>query len=214
MPNSKKIYTDDPLIKYTSTEKTEQYTKMEIDSVLGQYQVKQVFWNTDFEGNDVWVAFKIEELIDDIPVLVSVKIRCPIIWDRAKNKRRPYTVEKINWKVSMRAMYHYIYNALNNSYAMQSAKTVAFLGFVQTNKDGQVLKDVLIPKLNQYALPEPPKDEPPSEIYSGSLNDKDKPKIIDITPSKSSKCELCGEEFTPEYDGAIWCEACSNKMAV
>ncbi len=91
--------------------------------------------------------FKIEETVNDIKVQVSVKVDCPVIWDRAKPKGRPPTPETINWDVSLRAMYHFIYTHLNTAYAMQSSKAIAFLGYVQ-GTDGKQLKDYILPQLS------------------------------------------------------------------
>lgn len=149
-----KIFTDDPLIKFKDTEVAAERTKHQIDGVLSEYEVKDIYWHWDPSHKDLvtFVQFKIDEIINGVPVKVSVKVDCPTIWSRAKPKGRPPTVEKINWDVSMRAMYHFIYSHLNNAYAMQSSNTIAFLGYVQ-NKEGVQMKDVIIPRLrSEYQL--------------------------------------------------------------
>ena len=150
MPNTKKIYADDPLIKFVTTQLSAERSKQQIDGVLAEYQVKDVYWHWN-PPQDIYVMFKIEETIDDVPMLVSVRVDCPTIWNRARTRRRPFTQEEINLSVSMRAMYHFIYTHLNTAYAMQSSKIVAFLPFIQTNVEGQVLKDILLPRLNNVA---------------------------------------------------------------
>jgi hypothetical protein len=172
MPNIKKIYSDDPLIKFTTTQLSAERSKQQIDGVLAEYQVKDVYWHYD-PPRSIYVMFKIEELINDVPIMVSVRVDCPTIWNRARTKRRPFTPEEINWAVSMRAMYHFIYTHLNNAYAMQSSKTVAFLGYIQTNVEGKVLKDLLIPRLNEYVL----EDKTEQRIEERNKT------IIDVTPT-------------------------------
>lgn len=153
-----RIYSDDPLLKFKDTEIPPLRTKHDIDAVLAEYEVKEVYWKWDakaIENNlpaDVSVMFKIEEPINGILVRVPAEVNCYLIWDRAnKLARRPERrVEKVNWRISMRVMYHFIYTHLNTTYAMQSSKVVAFLGYVK-NIDGKQLKDVLLPKLKEYA---------------------------------------------------------------
>lgn len=145
----KKIYTDDPLIKYASTSIPADRTKHEIDGVLAEYEVKDIYWHYDPDHNSVYVMFKIEETINDMPMLNSARVDCPTIWDRAKPRGHPPKLEAINWDVSMRAMYHFVYTHLNAAYAMQSSKTVAFLGYIQDG-NGKQLKDVILPRLKEY----------------------------------------------------------------
>lgn len=178
MSATNKIYTDDPLIKFSGTTVPAMRSKQLTDAVLAEYQVKDVWWHYD-PPREVWVSFKLKEMVNGISVDAAVRIVCPTIWDKARTKRHPHIPEKINWDVSMRAMYHFIYTHLNSAYAMQSSNTVAFLGFIQTNKEGQVLKDILIPKISQYALEDKPE---PKRI----MNDK----IIDVTSNS--------EESPPE----------------
>jgi len=177
MPNLNKIYTNDPLIKFSGTTVAAMRSKQLTDAVLAEYQVKDIWWHYD-PPREVWVSFKIKEIVNDIPINVAVRIDCPTIWDKARTKRRPFTPEKINWDVSMRAMYHFIYTHLNSAYAMQSSNTVAFLGFIQSNVEGKVLKDILLPRLSQYAALE---DKQPENVTP-----KDENKIIDVEPQSST----------------------------
>ena len=167
-----KIYVDDPLIKFSGTTVSAVRSKQLTDAVLAEYQVKDVLWHYD-PPRSIYVMFKIKEIINDVPIDVSVRVDCPTIWNRARTRRRPFTPEEINWDVSMRAMYHFIYTHLNTAYAMQSSNTVAFLGFIQTNVEGKVLKDILIPRLNQFAA---------IEDKSKRIEEENKT-IIDITPT-------------------------------
>jgi len=145
----KKIYSDDSLIKYTSTTIPAERTKHEIDGILAEYEVKDIYWHYDPEHNSVYVMFKLEEVVNQLPVMVNVRVDCPTIWDRAKPKGRPPKPEAINWSVSMRAMRHFIYTYLNAAYAMQSSKTVAFLGYIQ-GANGVQLKEIILPRLSEY----------------------------------------------------------------
>jgi hypothetical protein len=152
----KRIYTDDPLLKYKETEVPAPRSKQQIDGVLAEYGVKEVYWKWDKDAiesgqpADIRVMFKVEEELNGVPVNVPVRINCPTIWDHARPRGRPPRPEQINWDVSMRAMYHFIYTHLNSDYAMQSGVVVAFLGYVQ-NVKGENLKDALMPKLGEHA---------------------------------------------------------------
>ena len=144
-----KIYSDDPLVKYKDTSVSPERTKAQIDGILAEYQVKDIHWHWDMEGNDIYVQFKLDEVIDGLPVSVVVKVECPIIWDRERPRGRPPTPEQINWRVSMRAMHWFIKTHLECAYAMQSSRTVAFLPYVQGRRG--LLKDLIIPRLSEYA---------------------------------------------------------------
>jgi hypothetical protein len=164
--NLEKIYSDDPLLKYKDTEINATRTKAQIDGILAEYGVQDVWWHWEkdaIEKNeiaDIFVNFKLDEIVDDLPVKVAIKVMCPIIWDREKPKGRPPRPERVNWNISMRAMHWFIYTHLNSSYAMRSSKIVAFLPFIQS-ASGKNLKDLIIPKLSEYkALEEKAKREP------------------------------------------------------
>jgi hypothetical protein len=82
MPNLNKIYTDDPLIKFSGTTVAAMRSKQLTDAVLAEYQVKDIWWHYD-PPREVWVSFKIKEIVNDIPINVAVRIDCPTIWDKA-----------------------------------------------------------------------------------------------------------------------------------
>jgi hypothetical protein len=174
-----KIYTDDELIKYATTAIKADRTKQQIDGVLAEYQVKDVWWHYDIP-REAWVKFKIEENIDGHLIAIGVRVNCPTIWDKAKPRGHPPRPEQINWDVSMRAMYHFIYTHLNAAYAMRSGKVVAFLGYI-VGVDNRQLKDVLLPKLGEYAAleelkVEKSKEEPkpsPDKIIEGEVIKRD-----------------------------------------
>lgn len=160
-----KIYTDDPLIKYATTTIKAERTKHEIDGVLAEYECQKILW-THIPPPKEWdnlnssaqisVTFEVDEMVDNRRINVPVRVDCPTIWDRARPKARPPRDERVNWDVSMRAMYHLIYTHLNAAYAMQSGKAIAFLGYIQ-GRNGKQLKDVILPELKQYqALPDMP----------------------------------------------------------
>lgn len=153
----KKLYSDDELIHYKDTEVGILRTRSAIDSVLAEYGIYQTAWNWRPELNDIWIIFNITEVINDVPVKVSAKVVCNIIWDRAnpKAKNPENRLEKPNLKLSMRQMYWYIKTHLEASYAMQSSNVSAFLPNLM-NTENKTVEQVLIPKLvqdQQYALP-------------------------------------------------------------
>lgn len=152
-----KIYSDDSLLRYKDTDIDAIRTKHEIDGVLAEYDTKDVWWHWEKEAvekhepAEIFVRFVVEEVINDILVNVPAKVPCPVIWDVGNPLARTpeNRVEKVNWNISMRAMYHFIYTHLNSAYAMRSSKIVAFLGYIQTNT-GELLKDVILPRLKEY----------------------------------------------------------------
>ena len=166
-----KIYSDDPLLRFKDTEVPPQRTKHDIDGALAAFEVEEILWKwtphliETGEPGEIYVAFKVQEMTNGVLIRVPVRIDCPAIWDRAnKLARTPEKrLERVNWRISMRIMYHFIYNSLNTLYAMRSSKVVAFLGYIQTG-NGQQVKDRLIPALRQLeALPERIEVIPPSE---------------------------------------------------
>ena len=194
IPNpTNKVYTDDPLIKYTNTKVKADRTKQLIDGVLAEYQVKDVWWHYDIP-HEAWVKFKIEETINGVPISVGVRVDCPTIWDRARTKRRPLTPEQINWDISMRAMYHFIYTHLNAAHAMQSGKAIAFLGYIVSG-DRTQLKDLVLPelaRLKKYAALTEQKEEPQPEQPNERIIDSEDYKVgeeDDATPSHTDDGE-------------------------
>jgi hypothetical protein len=154
---SEKIYSDDKLLRYKETDIPASRTKSQIDGVLAEYGVQDVYWHWEkerVEKNEpanIYVLFKIEEVIEGLPVKVGVKVEYPIIWDRGNSlaKRPENKVEKVNWNVSMRALHWFIYTHLNSAYAMKSSKTVAFLPFIQSGS-GKSMRELIVPKLSEY----------------------------------------------------------------
>lgn len=147
-----KIYTNDPLVHYATTELSPQRTRDQINGILAEYGIKKVAWNFDIP-REVWVLFDLTEVIDGTAIKVAVKVKCPTLWDPARPRARDPAgrVESINWKISMRAMYWYIKTHLETAYAMQSSNTVAFLGFIQSADPNKTLKDFILPQLTRYA---------------------------------------------------------------
>jgi hypothetical protein len=170
-----KIYTDDPKVKYVTTTISPERTREEISEVLRQYDTDDIWWRWKPEVNDVFVQFSVDEVIDGIHAKVAVKVVMPTIWDKAVTrspdpKRR---IESVNLKVSMRSMYHYIYNNMQNAYTMQSSRVAAFLPDVVTH-NGSRYFETLKTQLDRFqALPEPAKEQPrqvevitPSKSYA------------------------------------------------
>lgn len=150
-----RIYDDDELIKYKTTEVSPERTRHEIDGILAEYEVRDVYWHgvpknwKDVKDNEIYVMFKIEEIVDGKSVLVSVRVDCPTIWHKPNPRARRPEPESVNWAVSMRAMHWFIYTHLNASYAMQSGKAIAFLGYI-LNNEGRQLKSMILPRLREY----------------------------------------------------------------
>lgn len=148
-----KIYTDDPLVSYTKTTITPERTRDEISAILRQYDVADIHWHWKPEGNDVFVVFGIEEVIDGLPVRVAAKVACPVIWNKAvSNSPKPdRRVEQPNLAVSMRAMYWYIKSHLESAYAMQSSRVAGFLSDMVT-ASGERFFDTLKKRLDQFQI--------------------------------------------------------------
>jgi hypothetical protein len=149
-----KIYSDDPNLPYKTTKLKALYTKSEIDGLFAKWGVKDVYWRWDPEHNDVFVQFKIVEEIDDMPIQVSAKVEAPAVWDHKTRSK----AESVNWNISMRVMYWFIKSHLESAYLLQSSKTAAFLPYISSKDGATVLKDVIIPRINEVqqlaALPE------------------------------------------------------------
>jgi len=180
---SKKIFTDDPRVKYVTTSIAPERTREEISEKLRAYDTYDIYWHWRPEQNDVYVQFIIEEVIDGVPAKVGAKVVMPIIWDKAvlrspDPKRR---VEQVNLKVSMRAMFWYIKANMENAYVMQSSRISAFLSdTIQPN--GKRMFDNLKTRLDQFqALPEPAREQPIDvEIIVPTISQK-KPTRINVT---------------------------------
>ena len=149
-----KVYSDDPNLPYKTTKLKALYTKSEIDGLFAKWGVKDVYWRWDPEHNDVFVQFKIVEEIDGLPLQVSAKVEAPAIWDHKTRSK----AECVNWDISMRVMYWFIKSHLEAAYLLQSSKTAAFLPYIASKDGATVLKDVIIPRMNEVqqlsALPE------------------------------------------------------------
>ncbi|MGD6850787.1 MAG: hypothetical protein ACQCN6_01855 [Candidatus Bathyarchaeia archaeon] len=160
-----KIYTDDPRVKYVTTSISPERTREEISEVLRAYDTSDILWHWKPEFNDVFVQFGVEEVIDEVHARVIVKVVMPVLWDKAVQrspdpKRR---VEHVNLRVSMRGMYYYILNNLQNAYVMQSSRVASFLPDLVT-PSGERYFERIKRQLDQFgALPEP-KREPPRHV--------------------------------------------------
>jgi len=143
-----KIYTDDPLVPYKTTVVSELRTKAEIDGILAEWQLSDYHWHWKPEQNDIYVQFLLEEDVGGLPVKVTVKVVCPIIWDRENKRGRPPRPEQVNVRISMRCMWWFIKSHLEMAYVTQSSKTAALLPYI-ASASGQMLKDLLIPQISQ-----------------------------------------------------------------
>ncbi len=149
-----KIYSDDPNLPYKTTKLKALYTKSEIDGLFAKWGVKDVYWHWDPQNNNVYVKFRIEEKIKEIPVQVSAKVEAPAIWDHKTRAK----AETVNWDISMRVMFWFIKSHLESAYLLQSSKTAAFLPYIASDDGSHTLKDLVVPMLNEIrqlsALPQ------------------------------------------------------------
>jgi hypothetical protein len=149
-----KIYSDDPLVHYKNSTVPPERTKSEIDGILAEYGTVDVWWHWDPAHNDIYVNFRVEEIVDEILIRVSVKLPCPTVWDRARPRARPPAPEQINWRVSMRALHWFIKTNLEMTRIRQSDKITAFLPFIASADGKTSLRDYIIPKLGKQGIPE------------------------------------------------------------
>ena len=91
-----------------------------------------------------------------MPLEVSAKVEAPTILDHKTRAK----AEGVNWNISMRVMYWLIKSHLEAAYLLQSSKTAPFLPYIASKDGAKVLKDVIIPRMNELqqltALPENP----------------------------------------------------------
>ena len=151
-----KVYSDDPNLPYKTTKLKAFYTKSETDGLFAKWGIKDVYWHWDPDHNDVYVMFKIKEEIDGVPVNVSARVDCPVVWDHKTRAR----AEGVNWNISMRVMYWYIKSHLEAAYLLPGSKAAAFLPDLVGKDEKQTLKDIIIPHLTDIqklaALPRRP----------------------------------------------------------
>ena len=126
-------------------------TRNQISAILCVYDVSDIHWHWNPKGNDIYVQFGVEEIIDGIPVKVLVRVVCPIIWDKAleRSPKPERRIDNPNLKISMRAMHWYIKTHLECSYAMQSSKVAGFLSDVVTPHGSRYFEE-LKPHLNKF----------------------------------------------------------------
>lgn len=153
-----KIYSDDPYLPYKTTKLSAQHTKMEIDGILAKWGIKDSAWRWDPEHNEIFIEFKISEMIKGISVNAIVRVDAPVIW----NHKTRLKAEDVNWNISLRVMHWFIKSHLEAAYLTQSEKTVAFLPYIKTGEE-QTLATVVISNLeriqNMPALPETSEDK-------------------------------------------------------
>ena len=160
-----KIFTDDPKVHYINTTISPERTREEISEVLRAFDTSDILWHWKPDINDVYVQFIIEEIIDGIPARIGAKVVMPTIWDKAvKNSPNPERrVERVNLKVSMRAMYWYVKTHLETAYAMQSSRVAAFLPDMVTS-NGKRFFDTLKERLDQFKALEHREPEKQREV--------------------------------------------------
>ena len=160
-----KVYTDDPKVHYINTTINPERTRDEISEILRAFDTADIHWHWRPETNDIYVQFIIEEIIDGIPARVGAKVVMPTIWDKevVKGHKENRHLERVNLKVSMRAMYWYIKSHMETAYAMQSSRVAAFLPDMIT-KNGARYFDVLKERLDQFRALEAPIEQAQREV--------------------------------------------------
>lgn len=161
-----KIYSDDPLVSYKESTIDPIRTKDQIDALLRAFKVTDIHWHWNPDFNDIYIQFMIEETIEGIPVKVAAKVVCPAIWDKAvRNSPKPERrVERVNLKVSMRALFWYIKTHLETAYAMQSSSVAGFLPNI-VGVQGKTIEQTLIPRISEFAaLPDHSSSQEPEVI--------------------------------------------------
>lgn len=165
-----KIYSDDPLVHYATTELPPARTKQQIDGVLAEYGIKVVTWSFDIP-REVYVIFFLEEKVEGHQVKIPVKVVCPTIWDRARPRAHTpeARTEQINWKVSLRVMFWFIKTHLETTYAMQSGNVVGFLPFLMSSNPQKLLKDYILPQLNRFIALEDNRTKPAQQYQEPEI---------------------------------------------
>jgi hypothetical protein len=109
--------------------------------------------------------FTVEEIIDNTPAKVTVKVVMPTLWDKGnRNAKIPERrIEQVNLAASMRTMFWYIKSQLENSYAMQSSRVAAFLPDILTG-NGRRYFDNMKAQLDQFKALEDHHEENQREV--------------------------------------------------
>jgi hypothetical protein len=97
---------------YKSTKIDPDRTRVDIDKLLRKYGVKKIIWASDYESNDVQLAFEVEAEIQGIRKGFTVKVRPPLILKRVRVYNRKLMksehIQVPNWPQSMRILYWYL----------------------------------------------------------------------------------------------------------
>jgi len=97
---------------YKSTKIDPDHTRVEIDKLLRKYGVKKIIWASDYESNDVQLAFEVEAEIQGIRKGFTVMVRPPLILKRVRVYNRVLMksehIQVPNWPQSMRILYWYL----------------------------------------------------------------------------------------------------------
>lgn len=172
-----KIYTNDPLVAYASTEVSPERTMEEISAILRYYGTTDIHWHYpssqkleqlaqgkyDQETLNIYVTFSIEEVIEGKKVKVAAHVQCPILWKKAssyKSVAKKLQEDRPDLRVSMRTMFHYIKTHLEAAYAMQSSRVASFMSDIIT-PSGKTLYTSLANsgRLSEFAALEAPKTQ-------------------------------------------------------
>lgn len=141
-----KIYSNDPVIPYKTTDVNAERTKMQIDGILGQWGIHRILWDWQPLNNVAVLIFELPEIFGQ-NAHVSVKIEPPRIWKKATRK----TPEKVDWDVTMRCLHWYIKTSLEFAYLSQFDKATAFLPFILGSDGKHTLSQIIVPRLDRVS---------------------------------------------------------------
>ncbi|MDQ1280671.1 MAG: hypothetical protein QG670_1934 [Thermoproteota archaeon] len=97
---------------YDGTEVDPNQSRVEIDKLLRSYGIQKIIWASDYERNDVQLAFETEAEIQGVRKIFTVMLRPPLILKNARiyNRQKGVT-EKVkipDWPRSMRILFWYV----------------------------------------------------------------------------------------------------------
>jgi hypothetical protein len=132
---------------YESTEVTPEKSQSQINQLLKEYGVSKYQWTTDYENNQVVLAFELEVEIGSQKRRLTFKVSPPPFakkrrtWDSMKGYRDVYAA---NWAQSYRLLYFWLKAKLESvAYGLTTAEQEFLSQMVlpQGKTLGEILKD-------------------------------------------------------------------------
>jgi hypothetical protein len=151
-----KIYVNDPVIPYKSTEIGADRTKMQIDGILGQWGIHRILWDWQPQNNVATLMFELPETFGESSH-VSIRMEPPRVWKKASRKNG--YKETVDWNVSMRCLLWYLKTSLEYAYLNQFDKATALLPFILGSDGKHTLSQIIIPRLDKVSQFEALPDE-------------------------------------------------------